>query len=85
MEVPADELRKELLNVLKELAPLGGDREVRLNTYCDCLVGLLADFLAASGRTSAEVDGLTAVFHQRLTAAMANAAMSKRDGVAGHA
>ena len=47
--------------------------------WCDCLVGVLADYLAAAPAAH-EVEQLVALFRQRLEAALA-----RRDEGAGHA
>ena len=78
--VTAPELRRALIGALGELAPAGGGREVQTNTFCDALTQLIADLLAAQLATEGEVERLTAMFHDRLTAAMAEHA-----GVIGHA
>ena len=77
--VSSDELRATLVRALETLAPIGSDREVPFNVYCDVMVGLLADFIAAAPEAH-EIEELVALFRQRLEAALA-----RRDEGAGHA
>jgi hypothetical protein len=66
---------------METLAPIGGERSVGVNTFCDCLVGMLADLLVAiEPRSDQELDRLTELFHHKL-----QEAMSLRDGPVGHA
>jgi hypothetical protein len=67
--------------VTSDEAPIGGEREILFNVYCDCLLGLLADFLvAAQAGSPDELEGLVALFRDKL-----DSAMSRRFGVVGHA
>jgi hypothetical protein len=77
--VTSDELRAALTEALRRLAPEGGPREIEFNAYCDCLLGLLADFLAARPETPEEIERLVALFRDKLASAMA------RRGCVGHA
>jgi hypothetical protein len=80
--VTSDKLRAALLHAIETMAPIGSDREIPFNIYCDCMVSLLADFLVAAPQPEAPdelVERLVATFRDKLTAAMA------RRGVAGHA
>ena len=79
--VSAVELRQALLGTLETLAPRGSARSVPFNVACDGMVELIADLLgAAQPATAQELERLTALFHDKLEAAMA-----ARDGVVGHA
>ena len=68
----AVELRAVLVRALEQLAPIGGAREIPFNAYCDCLLGLLADFLAASPQPESadELERLVALLRDKLAAAM---------------
>jgi hypothetical protein len=77
--VTSNELRAALTAALGRLAPEGGPREIEFNVACDCLVAMLADFLAARPETPEEIERLTALFRDKLASALA------RRGVAGHA
>lgn len=79
--VTAMELRRALIGTLKELAPAGGGRSVPTNLFCDALTELIVDLLTAvQPRTDDEIERLTALFHDKLEAAMA-----ERDSAVGHA
>ena len=73
------ELRAAFIRAIQALAPIGGDREIPFNDYCDCLLGLLADFLVAAPEAHS-AEELVTTFRAKLTAALA-----QRQGVAGHA
>ena len=74
------ELRAAISRALQTLTPPDSEREIPFNEFCDCLIGLLADFLAASGRTADDIDGLAMLFRDKLEAALA-----RRGCVVGHA
>jgi hypothetical protein len=58
--VTAIELRRALIGTLEQLAPCGSARSVPCNIFCDRLVQLIADILAATQPgTAEEIDRLT--------------------------
>jgi hypothetical protein len=73
------ELYAALMEAVRKLAPLGGDREIPLNVACDVMTSMMADLLAAAPEAH-ELEQIVALFRQRLEAALA-----RRDEGAGHA
>lgn len=75
--VSAIELRRALIGAIETLAPIGSARSVPFNVFCDELVDLLADMLAASPPiTAEEVERLCGLFRTRLVEAVTVRAMA---------
>ena len=75
--INADELSSvlepALLKAVEQLAPVGSNRSVPINIFCDCLTELIADLLVeapTTTRVEAEIERLTTVFRAKLLASM---------------
>jgi hypothetical protein len=69
-QITAIELRTTLVNALKELAPMGGTREIPARTYADALMDLLSNCVFAVGPPSQEeIEWLVSSFRARLEGA----------------
>jgi hypothetical protein len=69
-QITAIELRTTLVNALKELAPIGGTREIPAQTYADALMDLLSNCVFAVGPPSQEeIEWLVSSFRMRLEGA----------------
>jgi hypothetical protein len=66
-------LQPALLSAIGHLAPVGSNRSVPINVFCDCLTDLMAGLLIASPEppeTLAEIERLSWLFSDKLTAAV---------------
>ena len=77
--VTPDDLRRALLGSLANVAPLGGERSVPTNFFCNSLIDVLVDMLVGT-ELPAETERLVDLFRAKLMAAM-----RERYGACGHA
>src|SRR5260370_37516229 len=66
-----DALQPALLKAIERLAPLGSNRSVPVNVFCDVMIDMIATLLTVTVRpdTPAEIERLAGVFREKLLVA----------------